>query len=99
MDCIRFTPDLLVLSRNYESCKESRNDLAGNGCGHLYYGAKLHRLCEEIITAHNLSNFLSMFPAASILDDIAMDCLGELVVTPRGNKDILVITERYTKMV
>ena len=40
-----------------------------------------------------------MFPAAAPLEDVAMDLLGELVETPQGNKHLLVITDRFTKLV
>ncbi len=45
------------------------------------------------------STQLKLFPAAAPLEDIAMDLLGELFTTPRGNKCILVITDRFSKMV
>ena len=42
---------------------------------------------------------LKLFPASAPLEDVAMDLLGELTTTPRGNKNILVITDRFSKLV
>ena len=41
---------------------------------------------------------LKLFPAKAPLDQIAIDILGELIQTPRGNKYLLVMTDRYTKL-
>ena len=40
-----------------------------------------------------------MFPANAPLESVCIDILGELVRTPRGNRYLLVIVDRFTKLV
>ena len=42
---------------------------------------------------------LKLFPATAPLESISLDILGELIRTPRGNRFILVMTDRYSKLV
>ena len=42
---------------------------------------------------------LRLFPATAPLESVAIDILGELIRTPRGNRYLLVIVDRFTKMV
>jgi hypothetical protein len=44
------------------------------------------------------SSPLKLFPARAPLEYVAIDILGELVKTPRGNRYLLVITDRYSKL-
>ena len=41
---------------------------------------------------------LKLFPARAPLEQVAIDILGELIKTPRGNRFLLVMTDRYTKL-
>lgn len=41
---------------------------------------------------------LKLFPARAPLEFVVIDILGELVKTPRGNRYLLVMTDRYTKL-
>lgn len=54
---------------------------------------------KERVRARTSSTQLKLFPAASPQEDVAMDLLGELITTPRGKKNILVMTDRFTKLV
>lgn len=49
--------------------------------------------------ASRRSTTLKLFPPAAPLKDVAMDLLGELLMTPRGNRYIIVITYRFSKLV
>lgn len=40
---------------------------------------------------------LKLFPARAPLEYVAIDLLGELIKTPRGNRYLLVMTDRYSK--
>ena len=42
---------------------------------------------------------LRLFPASSPLEFVAIDLLGELIKTPRGNRFLLVISDRFSKLV
>lgn len=42
---------------------------------------------------------MKKFPALAPLEDIAMDIMGEFVKTPRGNKWLRVIVDRFSKLV
>ena len=42
---------------------------------------------------------LTLFPANAPLESVCIDLLGELTRTPRGNKYLLVIVDRFTKLV
>ena len=44
------------------------------------------------------SSTLKLFPAKAPLEFIAIDLLGELIKTPRGNRYLLVMTDRYSKL-
>ena len=41
---------------------------------------------------------LKLFPARAPLEYLAIDILGELIRTPRGNRYLLIITDRYSKL-
>ena len=41
---------------------------------------------------------LQLFPATAPLESVAIDVLGELIRTQRGNEYLLVITDRFTKL-
>ena len=58
-----------------------------------------HACAKEPVQAQKRSKFLKLFPAAAPLEEVAKDLLGELVETPQGNKHLLVITDRFTKLV
>ena len=42
---------------------------------------------------------LTLFPANAPLESVFIDLLGELTRTPRGNRYLLIITDRFTKLV
>ena len=42
---------------------------------------------------------LKLFPALAPLEFVAIDLLGPLIRTPRGNRHLLVISDRFTKLV
>lgn len=42
---------------------------------------------------------MNLFSATAQLESVAIDIQGELICTPRGHSYILVITERFTKLV
>ena len=42
---------------------------------------------------------LQLFPATSPLESVSIDILGELIQTPRGNRYLLVMCDRYSKLV
>ena len=42
---------------------------------------------------------LTLFPANAPLESVCIDLLGELMKTPRGNRYLFVITDRFTKLV
>ena len=50
-------------------------------------------------TLHKHQKFLKLFPASGPLEFVAMDILGPLPKSHRGNRFILVITDRFTKLV
>ncbi len=54
---------------------------------------------KERVRLRKRSTNLKLFPAAAPLEDIAMDLLCDFFTTPRGNKYILVITDRFSEMV
>ena len=58
-----------------------------------------HTCAKERVRARKRSACLKIFPAVAPLEDVAMDLLGELVETPQGNKHLLVIIDRFTKLV
>ena len=43
-------------------------------------------------------NYLKLFPAEAPLEFVAIDILGELLRTPRGNRFLLVILDRFSKL-
>ena len=51
------------------------------------------------ISLRKLWNFLKLFPARAPLEFVAIDILGELIKTPRGNCNMLVISDRFSKLV
>ena len=55
--------------------------------------------CAKVRGAkHSHQHFLKLFPAAGPLEYVAMDILGPLPKSAKGNQYILVITDRYTKL-
>ena len=50
------------------------------------------------IKLRKYASALKLFPARAPLEQVAIDLLGELIQTPRGNRFLLVITDRYTKL-
>lgn len=54
---------------------------------------------KERVRKHKKVTQTTLFPAKEPLADISMDILGELVKTPRGNRYLLVIVDRYSKIV
>ena len=61
--------------------------------------AACRKCSEERILLQKKASKLMPFPANAPLEDIAMDLLGPLQKTPRGNKYLLVIVDRFTKLV
>jgi hypothetical protein len=58
-----------------------------------------HECSRERVTLQSNSEAIKLFPAEAPLEDIAMDLLGELPRTPRGNTYLLVIVDRFSKLV
>jgi transposase InsO family protein len=60
------------------------------------------RQCEACarnrISERRHTNFLKLFPAKGPLESVAMDILGPLPRTKDGNRFLLVIADRYTKV-
>ena len=54
---------------------------------------------KERVRIRKKSATMKLFPAKAPLQDVAMDLLGPLLKTKRGNKHLLVITDRFTKLV
>lgn len=54
---------------------------------------------EERVKLRKVTKELQLFPARAPLEFISMDLLGELITTPRKNRWLLVITDRFTKLV
>ncbi len=58
-----------------------------------------HRCTEARIPLQRSKRELTLFPAAAPLEDVAMDLLGELPHTRRRNVYLLVIVDRFSKLV
>ena len=60
------------------------------------------RMCPDCAKAHiklrKHNSDMKTFPPSGPLEYIAIDILGELPRTPRGNRYLLVITDRYSKL-
>ena len=54
---------------------------------------------RERVTLRQHSKELKLFPAKAPLESVSIDILGELVTTKRKNRYLLVICDRYTKLV
>ncbi len=53
---------------------------------------------RERVSFRRVSKALRLFPARSPLEDVSLDILKELLRTPRGNRYLLVITCRFSKL-
>lgn len=67
-----------------------------------YYWPGLHVSCYNnvrscVACAHRAK--MKLFPATLPFEEVAMDILGEFLTASRGNKYLLVIVERFTKLV
>ncbi len=58
-----------------------------------------HECTKERVRARKRSTLLKLFPTADPLEDVAMDLLGQFIEKSRGHKHLLVITDRFTKLV
>ena len=57
-------------------------------------------LCaKERISLRKHASLLKLFPAETPLDFVAIDILGPLPRTSKGHRFLLVITDRYSKLV
>ena len=54
---------------------------------------------KEKDSLRQLRNFLKLFPARAPPEFVAIDILGELIKTPRGSCYMLVISDRFSKLV
>ena len=54
---------------------------------------------RERVKLRRNSKRLRLFPAKGPLEETSIDILGELIRTPRGNKYLVVITDRFSKLV
>ena len=57
------------------------------------------KCAKERIKLRLRTNKLKLFPAKAPLESTSIDILGELVRTPRNNRYLLVITDRFSKLV
>jgi hypothetical protein len=76
------------------------------GGGHLYQGMPLYSLstippARRLVSKRAVARTvpLCLFPPSGPMEFVAMDLLGPLPVTPRGNRHVLVLTDRFTKLV
>jgi len=44
-------------------------------------------------------SLMKLFPVTAPLEYVTMDVLDELITTPRGNRDIFVIVDRFSKLI
>ena len=51
------------------------------------------------IALRKRAKFVGLFPATTPLEFVSIDILGELIRTRRGNKFLLVITDRFSKLI
>ena len=61
--------------------------------------AKCEECAKERVRERKRDTYLKLFPATTPLEEVAIDIMGELTQTPRGNRFILVITDRFSKLV
>ena len=54
---------------------------------------------KERVKLRHKTKSLKLLPAKAPLESISIDLLGELIRTPRGNRWLLVITDRFSKLV
>ena len=54
---------------------------------------------KERVKLRKKTKRLKLFPATAPLESISIDLLGDLIRTPRGNRWLLVITDRFSKLV
>eukprot|EP00171_Calliarthron_tuberculosum_P022655 IDg22655t1 len=65
-----------------------------------YHAVRACSACErEKIKLQSNSTIMKLFPPSRLLEGIAMDLLSHLWPTDRGHTQILVIVDRFTKMV
>ncbi len=58
-----------------------------------------HTFAKKRVRVRKRSTYLKFFSAAAPFEDFAIDLQGELVETTQGNKHLLVITDRFKKLV
>jgi Integrase zinc binding domain/Chromo (CHRromatin Organisation MOdifier) domain len=74
-----------------------------------FYWNNMHKEVEEIVrrctvcaknrvTERKRTSFLKLFPASGPLEFVAMDILGPLPKTEHGNRFLLVISDRFSKL-
>ena len=54
---------------------------------------------RERVRDKEAKSYMKLFTPTAPLQDVAMDLLGPLIRTPRGNEFILIITDRFSKLV
>lgn len=54
---------------------------------------------KELVRKYKNTTRMTLFPAKEPLADVAMNILGELIKNPRDNRCLLVIVDRYSKIV
>ena len=57
------------------------------------------RCAQERVKLVRKTKRLKLFPAQAPLESVSIDILGELIRTPRGHRWLLVITDRFSKLV
>lgn len=55
--------------------------------------------CRNRVLLRRNQKLIKLFPATSPLENVAIDVLGQLLKTHRGNHFLLVTTDRYSKLV
>ena len=63
------------------------------------YVRNCHECAKERVRIRKQTRPMKLFPASSSLDDVSMDLIRPLLKTTDGNNYLLVITDRYTKLV
>jgi Integrase zinc binding domain len=62
------------------------------------YVSRCPSCVKKSLKASRKTTRLTLFPPTAPMEFVAMDILGPLTTTPRGNRFLLVVTDRFTKL-